>query len=142
PDRNVRVNFVTSGMPDGSGSNDTTIFASRGVIVGPWLRPQYFKDGGFPWVPKGLDTIPAMLRKHEMVLTPEHQRVVGALLRQAPGHDDGAGAAAVVDFSEMKRELAATRQEIKALRTDQRRQGAEYAERLSEVLKSTRLRIA
>lgn len=134
----VRIDFQSAGDTGG----DSTLYASRGVIVGPWLRPQYFTEGGFPWVPKGFDTVPAMLRKHEMVLTPEHQRVVGALLRQAPGHDGGARTTVAADFGEMKRELAATRKAIDRLDQTQRRQGAEFAEVMLEGLRNTRLRIA
>ncbi len=65
----VDVNYNTGG------SN----YASRGGLVTPF-GIQYFKSGGnvLPFMPRGTDTVPAMLTPGEMVLTPDQQRAAFA----------------------------------------------------------------
>ncbi|MGE3521169.1 MAG: hypothetical protein AB7J63_19675 [Vicinamibacterales bacterium] len=89
PNIQGRVSWAVDPPPGaGSGAEWTSPeLASRGGIASAYGL-QYFEQGKMPWepiqwIPRGLDVMPAMIRYDEMILTPEHQRVVGALLRRS-----------------------------------------------------------
>lgn len=94
-------------------------YGARGGRVTP-SGIQYFVDGGpvmrVPqFQPIGLDTVPAMLRPGELVLTPEHQRVVGDLLAKSSGSSAQGAASISVSFGDIRIEATgADLQDIEA----------------------------
>lgn len=75
---------------------------ATGGLVGRG-RVQYFAAG---FMPRGADTIPAMLSPGEMVINPNQQRAIGSLLRR------GQGGGNVIDLAEVR----ALRAEMKKTR--------------------------
>lgn len=74
PEIIVPVTFETTNEIPGTGGN----YAQGGVV-----QVQYLASGGLPFVPKGTDTVPAMLTPGERVLTVEQNRAYEALLQEA-----------------------------------------------------------
>lgn len=114
-DVNINTNYRTSGEPpadpgstdyyhaplEGTDySHDYQYGASGGRVTSRGLA--YFSVGRLPQMPRpmGNDIIPGMFSPDEMILTPSHQAVIGALIARAP--QAGSGGSTTVQFGDIR----------------------------------------